>query len=152
LLKKHLSEFSFVGITEKFEESVFLLCYTFDWIPIHNKIKINVAKKRHEKKDLSKEIINLVKEKTNLDTQLYNYGRELFEQRYLEMVNQLKEKYFDPRISKLSQSSMVYKMLKKRYIKKHGRKKFLIEHFQYNFRKFNFVLRYGWKTRVLKRT
>jgi len=148
IAKKHLSEFAFVGLTEKFDESIFLLCYTFDWLPIRSKIKINVGKKRMKQENLSKKSIDIIKEKTNLDTELYNYGNLLFEERYLEMVNELKENYFDIKFSKLPQASMIYEMLKKCYIKKHGRAKFLKENFLYNFRKINFIIRYGWKSRI----
>jgi len=148
--KKHLFEFAFVGLSERFDESLLLLCYTFDWIPIRGRIKINVAKKRLSQKDLSKKSIDFIKERTNLDTELYNYGKLLFEQRYLEMVNELKEKNYD-RFSKLPDTKIVYKMLKKHYIKKYGRVKFLQETFQFNFHKIDFIIRYGWKTRIKPR-
>ena len=41
--------------------------------------------------------------------------------------------------------------VKKHYIEKHGKAKFFKEHFQFNFRKINFIVRYGWKTRVISR-
>ena len=148
IAKKHLSEFSFVGLTEKFDESVLLLCYTFDWIPIRSRIKINVSKKRLMQKDLSKKSMDLIREKTNLDAELYNYGKQLFEQRYLEMVHELKEKYADVRLAKVPKTKTVYELLKKYYIERHGRMKFMKEVFQFNLRKINFVIKYGWKTRI----
>ena len=94
IAKKHLDDFAFVGITEKFNESVLLLCYTFDWLPIYSKMKINVAKKRLKQEDIPKKIIGIIKEKTNLDAELYNYDKLLFEQRYLKMVNKYKNHDF----------------------------------------------------------
>ena len=149
--KKHLSEFAFVGLTEKFDESLLLLCYTFDWIPIFQVKKINVAKKRLNQKDLTKQTIDFIRERTQLDTELYNYGKQLFEQCYLEMIQELKEKYHEPRLSKISDCQTVYELLKKHYIKKHSRKKFLNETFQFNCRKINFIIRYGWETRIKSR-
>ena len=151
IAKKHLSEFAFVGLTEKFYESLLLLCYTFDWLPIHPTRKINVGKKRVKQRDLSKKSINFIKEQTNLDAELYDYGKLLFEQRYIAMIDELKENYFEDSFSKLSKTSMVYEMLKKHYIKKHGRTIFLKEYFQFNFRKIDFIIRYGWKTRIKPR-
>lgn len=151
IAKKHLSEFLFVGLTEKFDESILLLCYTLNWIPIRSRVKINVGKNRVMQSNLSKKSINIIKEKINQDTELYNYGKLLFEQRYLEMVNELKEKYFETRFSKLPQVNMVYEMLKKHYIKEYGRTEFLKEYFQFNFRKIDFIIRYGWKTRIKPR-
>ncbi len=151
IAKNNLSEFSFVGLTEKFDESILLLCYTFDWIPIYNRKKINVAKKRRGKKDLTKYAIDVVRKKTNLDQELYNYGKLLFEKGYLEMVNELKKIYFEEKFSNLSHTSMVYELLKKHYIKKHGKIKFFKEYFHFNFNKINFLIRYGWKTRVFSR-
>ena len=151
IAKKHLYEFSFVGLTEKFNESLLLLCYTLDWVPILQKRKINVGKKRVRQKDLSKKSLDIIKEKTNLDAELYHYGKLLFDQRYLTMVDDLKENYFEEKFSKLPQTIMVYEMLKKHYIKKHGRTNFLKEYFQFNFHKIDFVLKYDWKTRIKPR-
>jgi len=148
IAKKHLSEFAFVGLTERFDESLLLLCYTFDWIPIRSRIKINVTKKRLRQKDLPKKSIDLIREKINLDAELYNYGKQVFEERYLEMVHELKEKYADVRLAKVPQTNTVYELLKKYYIERHGRMKFMKEVFQFNLRKINFVVRYGWKTRI----
>ena len=114
--KKHLSEFVFVGLTEKFEESLLLLCFTLDWLPILPKRKINVGKKRLRQNDISKKSLDIIKEKTRQDAELYNYGKQLFEERYLSMIDKLKESYYEDKFSKLPQSVMIYKMLKKQYI------------------------------------
>ena len=148
LAKKHLSEFAFVGLTEKFDESVLLLCYTFNLLPIQSKIKVNVGKKRIRQENLSKKSIDIIKERTNLDKELYDYGNSLFERRYFEMVDDLKENYFDEKFSNLPQTKINYEMLKIRYVKKYGKIKYLKEYFLYNVRKINFIIRYGWNSRI----
>ena len=148
IAKKHLSEFAFVGLTEKFEESFLLLCYTFDWLPILPKRKINVGKKRLRQNEIPKDTLEIIKERTNLDSQLYEYGKELFEKRYLVMVENLKENYYDDKISSLTPTEQVYEMLKKQYKKKNGQGNFIKNYLKFNFNKLDFILRYGWKTRV----
>jgi len=113
--KQNLSEFAWVGILEKFEESLFLLYYQFGWKPIRNVAKKNVAPP-HEKSDLiTDKAMKKIEEWTKLDRDLYKYGLELFESRYSKMVNDLKEKYYEPSYDKMEQNDVVFDMLEKNH-------------------------------------
>jgi len=142
IAKTRLSEFAFFGLTEKFDESVLLLCHTFDWLPIKIKVKINVAKKRLKQKDLPEKTIDLIKSKTALDSELYAFGERLFEERYLDMVDKLRAENNIETSNTLPQAVIVYDWLKESYITKHGRLRFLKETLLFNMRKINFVARY----------
>jgi len=113
--KQHLTEFAWVGILERFEESMFLLHYQFGWKPIRNVVKKNIAPS-HKKSDLiTDEAIKKIEEWTKLDRDLYKYGLELFESRYLKMVSDLKEKYYESSYDKMEQNDVVFDMLEKNY-------------------------------------
>jgi len=123
MAKKRLSEFKFVGLFEKMERSMFLLYYTFGWKPISRPWNLNPSKKglkdsapkRLHREDLSKELIQKIIDQRNIDLELYEFAKELFENRYSKMVNDLKEKYYENGFEKLSEEETMYKMLEKHY-------------------------------------
>jgi len=99
--KKNLSQFHFVGLAEKFQESLLLLCYTFGWRPIRDNWKLNISPQRAHKNDLTPNQLNKVKDAISLDLKLYEFGKELFESRFSQMVHELEEKYFEEKYSKI---------------------------------------------------
>lgn len=81
MAKNHLDEFAFFGIKERFRDSIELLCYTFGWrlprsIPIEN-TSLNPISRT----DISSETIGLIEERTKLDSELYRFAMELFQNR-----------------------------------------------------------------------
>jgi len=113
IAKQRLSEFAWVGILERFEESMFLLHYQFGWKPIRDTRKRNVAPKNSN--DLNDAAKKQLDEWTKLDRDLYKYGLELFESRYSKMVSDLKEKYYEPSYANKNPNAVVFDMLKKHY-------------------------------------
>lgn len=67
--------FSVVGVTDLFDESIFLMKKKLSWRNIHYR-KLNVSKKRTKKEDLPKEILDLIEEKNKLDIQLYHHFKQ----------------------------------------------------------------------------
>jgi len=111
--KQNLAEFAWVGLLERFEESLFLLHYQFGWKPIRDTRKRNVATKGlNDVNDTAKKQLD---EWTKLDREIYKYGLELFESRYLKMVNDLKEKYYEPSYADKDPNAVVFAMLKKHH-------------------------------------
>jgi len=113
--KKRLANFVFVGLAEKFDESLFLLYYTFGWRPMDINWKLNVSPKRKHHKDLSKKTLSIVRDCNKLDIKLYNYGKKIFENRFSKMVEDLKEKYNEKSFEKLPFKDMIFNMLEKHY-------------------------------------
>jgi len=111
--KQNLAEFAWVGILERFEESMFLLHYQFGWKPIRDTRRRNVAPK--DLNDLNDAAKKQLGEWTKLDRDLYKYGLELFESRYLKMVSDLKEKYYESSYDNKNPTAVVFDMLKKHY-------------------------------------
>jgi hypothetical protein len=93
MAKKNIDDYLFVGLTERFQDSVFLLNYIFGWYPIANYQSLRVAAKRSRKEDLPKETLEAVSQVNQLDIALYEYGCERFQRDYDRMVRELQETY-----------------------------------------------------------
>jgi len=115
--KKRLADFEFVGISERFDDSMSLLFFTFGWRPIHNIWKLNVASKKIRNTDLPKETINRILEANQLDSELYEFGKEIFENRLNKMMEYLNEHYYESKYSKFSSQKSLLLMLEKHYEK-----------------------------------
>lgn len=87
--KQSLDRFAFVGLVERFQDSLFLLSYIFGWKPIINTRKENAAKSKKGLNDIPASTIEVIKENTSLDAELYTYAKEIFEQRFSQMVADL---------------------------------------------------------------
>ncbi len=126
MAKKRLAEFTFIGINEKMEKSLFLLYYTFGWRPISYSWKLNPSSKgmsrdspkRLHPEDLPKDVMDKIVVRRKMDTQLYKFAVEIFENRYSQMVKELNEKYYEDSFANLSEEEMMYKMLEKHYEKR----------------------------------
>jgi hypothetical protein len=93
IAKESLDQFAFVGLVERFQDSLFLLSYIFGWKPILNSRKENAAKKKKSEDELPASTLEVIKETTRLDHELYHYAREIFESRYDDMIQDLAKKY-----------------------------------------------------------
>jgi ubiquinone/menaquinone biosynthesis C-methylase UbiE len=86
LAKQRLrDEFAWVGLTERYDDSLKLLSYTFDWPPITDYKKHNVTKNPIKRDEIAPDIIQRIRELNQLDLQLYDYALELFDQRWAAM-------------------------------------------------------------------
>jgi len=118
--KQRLEQFAYFGLVERFEESLFLLYYTFGWKPNKSIWKMMITGKTN-KNDVSIETLSAIKNCVNLDFELYKFAEKLFQSRFLQIVNELKERYYKSRFDKLSFIDMMYEMLEinfEEYVKK----------------------------------
>lgn len=77
--EENLKEFSVVGLTERFDETLILLKRAFGWkTPYYT--RANVTKKRPKKREISQESIRLIKDYNKYDIELYEYGKKLFDE------------------------------------------------------------------------
>jgi len=123
IAKKHLSDFAFIGIMEKMEESLILLHFTFGWKPIRNKVRKNVAPNQ-DPEYLSDEAKRNLQEWTKCDQELYTYGQQLFDSRYSQMVEYLEENYYEQRFSNMHPNDAIFEMLTKHYEKQIEKSKY----------------------------
>ncbi len=85
LAKERLAEMDFVGIVERYEESLELFCYIFDFPRIEVERRLNVSPDREKRKEIRAETLERIAEIEWADRELYRFGYELFEQRYRQM-------------------------------------------------------------------
>lgn len=116
--KQSLSNFAFFGLTERLEDSLYLLCYIFGWKPIRNIPMLNTSSNRITKEELSEEVKQSILECTRLDARLYQYASQLFQQRFSDMVKDLREKYFQERFSNLPMKEMMLELLEAHHNKR----------------------------------
>lgn len=91
--KKRLLNIAFFGLTERFEDSLRLMAYTFGLPALVEYEKLNVASTRPRQHDLPPETISHIRTENQLDLQLYDYGRQLFQSRYEHMQHDLLARY-----------------------------------------------------------
>jgi len=113
IAKDRLVDFTFFGLAEKYEESLFLLHYTLCWKPIRSVTRLNVASNKN--KTISTEASKVLEDRTRADIKLYQFAKQLFESRYSQMVEDLKCKYYVPSYENMAANDVVYDMLEKHY-------------------------------------
>ena len=101
MAKENLSrDFSFVGLTERFDEGLAILKIMFGW-EIAKYAKFNVTKNRMKKGNLPASTVELIAERNKYDVALYEYAVPIFEQirakyaaevqREIDLISQAKE-------------------------------------------------------------
>lgn len=93
LAKQGLDDCAFVGLVERFQDSLFLLSYIFGWRPIINTRQENAAKKKQSPEEIPASTIEVIKENSEYDIELYQYAKEIFEHRFNQMTQDLVENY-----------------------------------------------------------
>jgi hypothetical protein len=91
--KEHLDSFEFFGLTERFDDSVALLNYTFGWRPTRQSVMLNTAPKEAAKKPLPQNVIDSIIELNQYDLQVYEYACQRFEKRYRQMMFELLDRH-----------------------------------------------------------
>jgi len=91
--KQRLDNLAFVGLTERFQDSLFLMAYTFGWLPITEYRSLNTQEPRPQQDKLPPDLLEKINNLNDLSQQLYAYGRDMFETRYQQMEQELLERY-----------------------------------------------------------
>jgi hypothetical protein len=95
IAQQRLDEFPFVGIVERFQDSLFLLSYVFGWYPIRQVRQLNKAPDKKATPDLSPELLETLTDLNRLDIQLYDQAKQRFDDHYRQMVADLWQRYGD---------------------------------------------------------
>jgi hypothetical protein len=81
---QRLEEIEFVGIVERFDESVKLLCSTFGWkVPEYE--SMNIAPTRTRREGIAPDILEALMRAHELDFELYEFAKSLFSRRVSRM-------------------------------------------------------------------
>lgn len=91
LAKKRLEQFAFLGITEEYQRSIQLLCYTFAWPHQRQQIRFNTTNRKLHSENFPSQLIDDIRERNRNDIDLYGHARQLFIARYKQMLKELQE-------------------------------------------------------------
>ncbi|MCL5054415.1 MAG: sulfotransferase family 2 domain-containing protein [Firmicutes bacterium] len=101
IAKSNLQHRFIFGLVEKFDESILLFRKRFNWKNVFYD-KINVTERPDE--EISRDVLELIKEKNRFDIELYNFAKKIFE----EKGNELGEGF--------AQEVKVFKKLNEQYV------------------------------------
>jgi len=83
------------GLTERFQDSLYMLSYLFGWRPISNSLRLNAAPEKFSVDSLPASTRDKLTGYNNLDIKLYEMARALFEERFANMTEELLARYGD---------------------------------------------------------
>jgi hypothetical protein len=95
--KERLAAFDFIGLVEKFDESLELLAYIFDFPPICNFQSFNVSPRREDRKEISQSALDRVADLNWADVEIYKFALDLYQNQY-EQVMKEKEIQGEPEL------------------------------------------------------
>ena len=114
--KESLDRYAFVGILERFQDSLFLLSYIFGWKPILNQRKENASATKTTYDGLPQSTIDHIREHSLLDIELYEYAQEIFNQRFDAMCVDLQANSDRPFADSEQLRSLLEKHYEQRYL------------------------------------
>lgn len=133
LAKERLEQFAFVGIQEKFQESLDIFCYQFGIRPVKTPPQLNVSPDKAPLVTPPEKIVEKLRELNILDIELYEFGQKLFIKRYDEMMSMLQKKY------QQTDNYSVYELLSQKFDKENT-----ISDFPYRYEFEEIYPRTGW--------
>lgn len=145
--KANLDNFLFVGLTERFQDSVFLLSYIFGWYPTTEYQSHRVAKDKLSQEQLPSQVMDAFLQRNQLDLELYDYAEQLFAERFAQMQTELQVKYGDRLSSPTSeQPPQIQLLLEKHYEQRYQERGIApIDHLDFEFTQPMFAT--GWQRR-----
>ena len=89
LALERLREFAFVGLTERYEASLDLLCYSLCWPPFPSVERKNTTPDPLQASDLNPRTLERLREINQADARVYELGEQLFQERWTGMMEAL---------------------------------------------------------------
>jgi hypothetical protein len=90
--KTRLSNMDAFGLAERFQDSLFLMSFSFGWEPVMDNLVLNASGKS-ERSEIAEDVKTFVEEKNSADVELFQFAKALFETKYQEMVSTLVSAY-----------------------------------------------------------
>lgn len=134
--KQVLEELEFIGLTERFQDSIFLMAYTFGWLPIVEYKNFHRDQPRPYQDNLPPHLIERIKSSNSLDENIYHHGKQLFETRFKQMNNELLERYGTREHAYIKQplpENIIIQLLNKHHQKRYRENNPALSAFRYNF-------------------
>ncbi|MEW5871692.1 MAG: hypothetical protein AB1894_20655 [Chloroflexota bacterium] len=117
--KCRLSQLAFWGLTERFQDGLFLLSYTFGWRPPRIYSYLNATANRLHREQIAPHILAEIEKLCETDTALYQYARQGFEARFQQMSEVLLHRYSRRahlRLPKPLPAEALFELLEQHYI------------------------------------
>lgn len=92
--KENIGRLEYFGITDRMRESVDLMCYQFSLFPVRDVMHLNATPQNDERREITVSERDRISERNAWDIEFYAYARDLFGQRYNDMVQQMLEDRF----------------------------------------------------------
>lgn len=89
LAVEQLESMPYFGLTERYRESLRLLCYTFGWPVFEEPPHINETANPTKANDIDEAARAIIHSHTSVDERLYAYAQTLFQKRYQQMIDEL---------------------------------------------------------------
>lgn len=86
LARERLNSFAFVGITERFQESLAVLAHRMNWAQIDSFVNLNVSQERMTRDNLEPDLLEEIFKLNEADLELYQFGLTLLEQRIQKLM------------------------------------------------------------------
>ena len=121
LAQKRLEDLAFFGLTDRYQDSLFLLSYIFGWRPILNTLHLNESQKPERVAGPSATVKAMIEENLTLDIPFYKFGEQLFQQRFHDMTEALLKCYGKREHATLKwpvPNDLIVKLLEQHYIKR----------------------------------
>lgn len=103
IAKQHVEQdFALVGLSERFDESLVLMCIALGWTWLPYYRNLNVTKGRPKHREIDPDVIAAIRETNHLDIELYDWVTERF--------NQLAHQHRDELSARLQRLSRINKL------------------------------------------
>jgi len=89
LALERLEQMAFVGLTERYPESLLLMAHTFGWPAPSFMPRLNVSQPLDEAGPMPDDLRARLEELTQIDRRLYDWARELFEARWAALLREV---------------------------------------------------------------
>ena len=93
LAQERLTTSAFFGLVERWQESLFLLAYQFNWMPVWEYAQRSLHQPRPRLQNSAPEIVERLQTLNQTDLELYTFAENLFATRYAEMCEDLLANY-----------------------------------------------------------
>ncbi|MCY9664841.1 sulfotransferase family protein [Paenibacillus alginolyticus] len=112
-----LKKFLFVGLTERFDESVFMLKQLLGW-KISFYAKKNVTKLRQRQEDLPNDLLDAIYQSNEYDIELYRFTKALFDKKIneLDVADKINLKVFINKKNEIEQLTSSEKYQNERFL------------------------------------
>ena len=115
---ERLNQFAFVGLTEHFLDSLYLLAYTFGWYPVTQFQRLNTSPEKSRREDVTQAEIDAIYKHNAEDMALYEYAEKRFAEQYEQMSHTLLDEYGTAQHAHLKlplEQDVIEDLLKKHY-------------------------------------